>query len=94
MNTMKAYFKHAINTWADIGGEYYDDVEVLCDYQSRDESCNVGEYVEVWSVKVNGVERVDEMLQSEVESLEERMLQDASDRDGYPHFRLIKRANA
>jgi len=89
MKTIKRYFQHAIPTYATIGGEYYDDVLVQCDHQSRDDSCNVGEYAEVYSVMVNGIEMLDKMLQSEVEELEERMLEQAYDRECFPHIRQV-----
>jgi len=45
----------------------------------------------VYSVKVNGIEMLDKMLQSEVEELEERMLEQAYDRECFPHIRQVAR---
>lgn len=89
---IRNYFERSIPTYATIAGEYYDDVEVLADYESGDDSVNIGESVTVCYVKVHGVDMLDRMLQSEVEELEDRILWDATDREFFPHFRNIKGA--
>ncbi len=58
-------FEKPFNTWCYIGGVYHDEVRVYADLD--------GDQAEATSVFVGDTDRLDDMLQAEVEELDERL---------------------